>query len=254
MRLCDFFVHKNNFFPKRHNYVSFASFLSAQHVRNCPQHAQALTFCPKKKAPIVVEIRENSMLYLTFLLVSLAYNSTSTNILLQLIENKSFCPLLVGRTCPYCTQVVWFFSTSLPKTLLRNREHKKKPLAMHCASYSLQELSPSTTHEKHIQSSYTHMLAPEQALPRPPLQFEPFWSKNKRVSNFEISDLTTSSPPSCPYRKITQHKHQDFPNMHNSVSFLFKTMQQHVTACPQRAQGLTTCPKKKYWKLCWYWW
>jgi hypothetical protein len=55
-----FFVHKKNFFAKvRQNQVNFSIssfFLSAQHVRAGPQHAQALTLGLNKKDQVVSKL------------------------------------------------------------------------------------------------------------------------------------------------------------------------------------------------------
>lgn len=55
-----FFCAQKLFFakvsPNHHNFANFQPFLSAQHARACPQHAQGLTLCPKKRKQILLEI------------------------------------------------------------------------------------------------------------------------------------------------------------------------------------------------------
>jgi hypothetical protein len=130
----EFFVHKKNFFAKvRQKQVNFSIssfFLSAQHVRAGPQHAQALTLGLNKNDQVVFKLCKKIEVLRQLLARDLGTQcalhehsrTTSQN---QKICSRSFVSGLVHITYRPCV----FVSRVKSKNSLRKINHKKKAVS-----------------------------------------------------------------------------------------------------------------------------
>jgi hypothetical protein len=116
-----FFAHKNNFFAKvRQKKVNFSIssfFLSAQHVRAGPQHAQALTLGLNKNDQVVLKLCQKIEVLRQLLARDLATQRALHEHSLTTSQNQKFAlsPLCQGLYTLH-TGPVFLFQQSIQKT------------------------------------------------------------------------------------------------------------------------------------------
>jgi hypothetical protein len=159
-----FFVHKKNFFAKvRQNQVNFSIssfFLSAQHVRDGPQHAQALTLGLNKKDQVVLKLCQKIEVLRQLPARDLGtqralHEHSRTASHKQTFSLSAFSLSgLVHITYNPCV----FVSSIHSKNSLRKLHHKKsqkKPLAIAIASHTLKKFAQKQLFTHHTNQHKT---------------------------------------------------------------------------------------------------